>query len=210
MGLPVLIYGKSGSGKSTSLRNFETFVINVNNKSLPFRKKEGIVVTNCNEYAKIKTLLLKYIEKYPDRKSAVIDDSGYLMTEHFMRGHSGGKGNAIFELYNKLGDDFYDLIKFVIHQLPNDFIVYLVMHEDKNDLGDIKPKTIGRMLDEKVCIEGMFTIALRALKLDGKYLFATQTDGLDVTKTPLDMFDEEYIDNDLAVVDKTIREYYQF
>jgi hypothetical protein len=82
------------------------------------------------------------------------------------------------------------------------------MHEDKNEFGEIKPKTIGKMLDEKVCIEGLFTIVLRAECKDGNYIFHTKTDGLDVTKTPIDMFSEEEIDNDLKAVDATIREYY--
>ena len=82
------------------------------------------------------------------------------------------------------------------------------MHEDKNDYGDIKPKTIGKMLDEKVCVEGLFTIALRAAKSNGKYIFYTQQTDLDVSKSPIGMFDDIEIDNDLKVVDKKIREYY--
>ena len=84
------------------------------------------------------------------------------------------------------------------------------MHEDKNEFGDIKPKTIGKMLDEKVCLEGLFTIVLRAECKDGRYIFHTKTDGFDVTKTPIGMFSEEEteIDNDLKVVDARIREYY--
>ena len=82
------------------------------------------------------------------------------------------------------------------------------MHEEKNEMGESKPKTIGKLLDDKVCVEGMFTIVLHALKLDGKYVFATSTDGLDVTKTPIGMFDSEYVDNDLNAITKTIRNYY--
>lgn len=82
----------------------------------------------------------------------VIDDAGYLITNHFMRGHStAGKGNGVFTLYNDLGDQFWKLIQFVISSLPEDKIVYFMMHEDKNDFGDVKPKTIGKLLDEKVC-----------------------------------------------------------
>lgn len=82
------------------------------------------------------------------------------------------------------------------------------MHEDKNEFGDIKPKTIGKLLDEKVCVEGLFTIVLRAECLNGEYIFHTKTDGSDVTKTPMGLFENETIPNDLKEVDKVIREYY--
>jgi hypothetical protein len=81
------------------------------------------------------------------------------------------------------------------------------MHEDISDTGKVKPRTIGKMLDDKVCIEGYFSIVLRAEKEKGKYIFRTNTDGLSVTKSPMGMF-EEIIDNDLLEIDKTIRNYY--
>ncbi len=203
MGIPVLITGKSGSGKSSSLYNFpEAGVINVLGKPLPFRNPPKTIVTD--DYNVVKSALNKC-----KAKSIVIDDSGYLMTNQFMSGHSNqGAGNAIFGFYNDLGDKFWGLIQFVIKSLPEDKIVYFMMHEEKNDFGDIKPKTIGKMLDEKVCIEGMFTIALRAMISCGKYIFKTNSDGTDVCKTPVGMFESLEIDNDLKVVDKTIRDYY--
>jgi hypothetical protein len=204
MGLPILILGKSGSGKSTSLRNFkenEVGIINVLGKQFPF--KNNLKYIKTDDYAKVKGLLLQ-----SKVDSLVLDDAGYLITNQFMRGHASGKGGQIFELYNSLGDNFWQLIQFIIHELPNHKIVYLMMHEDKNDAGDIKPKTIGKMLDDKVCVEGMFTIVLRALKDDGKYVFSTQSNGFDVTKTPIGMFETEKIDNDLKHVDEVIRKYY--
>lgn len=203
MGLPILILGRSGTGKSTSLRNFKSEdvgIINVLGKALPFRNSIKFAVTD--DYAKIKSVLLG-----AKVNTLVVDDAGYLITNQFMRGHSGGKGNAIFELYNSLADNFWNLIQFIMHQLPPEKIVYLMMHEEKNEFGDVKPKTIGKMLDEKVSVEGMFTIVLRAVKEDGKYLFRTQTDGLDVTKSPIGLF-AATIDNDLSFVDEKIREFY--
>lgn len=206
MGIPVLLLGKSGSGKSASLRNFqpgEVGIINVLGKPLPFKGKLPSVVTDnydmvYNVIAKSKT------------DSVVIDDSGYLMTNQFMRGHaSTGAGNAIFSFYNDLGDRFWSLVRFVVEQTPENKIVYFIMHEDKNDFGDIKPKTIGKMLDEKVCVEGMFTIVIRSVLSNGKHVFKTQTDGFDVCKTPIGMFENAEIDNDLKLVDTTIREYYE-
>lgn len=205
MGLPVLIIGKSGVGKSTSFRNFkekELGIVNVLGKPLPFKNDFKSIITD--DYGKIKQALLK-----SEVNSLVIDDAGYLITNQFMRGHSGGKGSNIFDLYNQMGDDFWALIRFIADQLPENKIVYILMHEDKSDYGDIKPKTIGKMLDDKVCVEGMFTIVLRALKHDGKYMFRTQSDGFDVSKTPIDMFENELIENDLKTVDNKIREYYK-
>lgn len=209
MAIPVLIMGRSGSGKSASLRTLKetTFVVNVNNKTLPFKQNENLKVMACSDYLKIKSLLNAAHEK--DIKVAVIDDAGYLMTSKFMAGHRQAKGNSQFDLYNEIADNFYSLIKFIADDLPGDMIVYVVMHEDKNDMGESKPKTIGKLLDDKVCVEGMFTIVLHSMKLDGKYVFATNTDGLDVTKSPIGMFDKTYIDNDLQYVTEQIREYYR-
>lgn len=205
MGIPVLIIGKSGSGKSASLRNFqpgEVGIVNVLGKPLPFRNKLQAVQTD--DYKKVYAAITK-----AKTDCIVIDDSGYLMTNQFMRGHSStGAGNAIFTFYNDLGDQFWHLVRYVVENLPPQRVVYFMMHEDKNDFGDVKPKTIGKMLDEKVCVEGMFTIVLRSMLVNGKHVFRTQTDGMDVCKTPIGMFDSGEIDNDLKVVDNAIREYY--
>lgn len=201
----VMLIGKSGSGKSASMRNFakdELALINVNKKPLPF--KGGFDSTlETKQYEPV----MKAIGQ-TQKKAIVIDDAGYLITDQFMRGHKENKGNSVFELYNSLADNFYTLIKHCLERVDNDKIVYFVMHEDKNDFGETKPKTIGKLLDEKVCLEGLFTIVLRAECVDGKYIFHTKTDGLDVTKSPIGMFDEEVIDNDLKEVDKKIREFY--
>ena len=209
MATPVLIMGRSGSGKSASLRNVKDkmLVINVNKKPLPFKNNENLVVTNCDEYLKIKAYLKAAYEK--GMKTAVVDDAGYLMTGKFMAGHRQAKGNSQFDLYNEIADNYYNLIKFIADELPEDMIVYVTMHEEKNDMGESKPKTIGKLLDDKVCVEGMFTIVLHAMKLDGKYVFATNTDGLDVTKSPIGMFSETYIDNDIQLVTESIRNYYK-
>ena len=204
MGVPVLIIGKSGTGKSRSMKSCvgkDFGVIRVLNKPLPFRGKiQGNV---CNDYEKIK----KAVKSPQWPKSIVIDDAGYLITGQFMDGHNTtGKGNAVFSLYNQMADDFYRLIQ-AITKAPEDRVVYVVMHEDTNEFGDIKPKTIGKLLDEKVCLEGMFTIVLRAVKGE-RYAFVTQSRDGAVSKAPDDMFPDVEIDNDLLYVDNTIREYY--
>lgn len=206
MGIPILIIGKSGSGKSTSLRNFtpeEVDIVNVEKKPLPFRNSHKTIDTD--RYMDVCNTILE--SKKP---SIVIDDAGYLITNHFMSGHSSsGAGNAIFSFYNEIADRFWGMINFIKKdKVPNNKIVYILMHEEQNDFGQIKPKTIGKLLDEKVCIEGMFTIVLRSVYHDGNYYFRTKTDGNDISKTPLGMFEDEEIENDLKAVDDVIREYY--
>lgn len=204
MGKICLIYGKSGSGKSRSLKNFaedEIYLVQTIDKDLPFRKKFKYVHQSDNV-----NRILAGLQKMPC-KVAVIDDAGYLMTNEFMRGHSAPKkGSSSFDLYNDIADNFWKLFSFVA-QLPQDVIVYIIMHESTNDYGDTKLRTIGKLLDEKVCLEGMVTIAIRCLTQGTRHYFRTQSDGTDISKSPEDMLPLE-MDNDLKAVDTAIREYY--
>lgn len=208
MGELVLVYGKSGSGKSRSMKFFaedEAFLVNVERKALPFRGHFKYVFESDN-IDRIKVGL----KKMPT-KVAVIDDAGYLITNQFMRGHSGGKkGASVFDLYNDLADSFWGLFKFIKDELPKDVIVYVMMHEDTADSGLTRLKTIGKLLDDKVCLEGMVTVCLRCMSNNGKHYFRTQTDGLDISKSPEDMFADLEIDNNLKAVDTAIRSYYHF
>lgn len=203
MGIPVLIVGRSGSGKSTSLRHCQDFaVFNVIGKPLPFKNPPKTLCTD--NYGTIVKGLAKC-----KAKSIVIDDAGYLMTNQFMRGHSAtGTGNQIYSFYNSVADQFWSLLE-NIKALPPDKIVYVMMHTDADDSGNMKPKTIGKLLDEKVCIEGMCTVVLRSVYEDGRYVFLTnKQDDKCLEKSPIDMFADTAIDNDLKMVDNTIREYF--
>lgn len=207
MAIAVLIIGKSGSGKSASMRNCvgdpDWNIIKVLNKPLPFPGK--IPGWTTDDYQMVCKCLAS-----SKAHSIVIDDAGYLITNMFMKGHSStGAGNAVFAFYNQVGDHFWNLIQYIQNSLPDDKIVYLMMHEDKNDFGDVKPKTIGKILDEKVCVEGMFTIVLRCIEEGGKHLFVTQAADGAVSKSPAGMFAELKINNDLKAVDDRIREYWE-
>lgn len=206
MGECVFIYGKSGSGKSRSLINFgedEIFLVNTIGKRLPFRSKFKYEI-KTDDFGKIANGLRKM-----PTKTAVIDDSGYLMTNAFMRGHSAPKsGSSTFDLYNDIADSFWSLITVIKNELPDDVIVYMIMHEDTTDYGETKLRTIGKLLSEKVCIEGMSTVVLRCVVRDGKHLFITQSDGNDISKSPEGMFELE-IENDLKFVDDSIRSYWR-
>jgi len=199
MGIPVLILGESGSGKSTSLRNFEPEeigVFNVASKPLPFRKQ--LPTINGATYGKI----LKALGS-PTKKSYAIDDSQYLLAfEFFDRAKETG--------YNKFTDialNFRNLIQFVITQTPPDCIVYFLHHTEATGEGTLKAKTIGKMLDEKLTVEGLFSIVLLCQSGKDKHVFITQSEGYSTAKSPMEMFPTE-IENDLKLVDETIRSYW--
>lgn len=197
--VPVLLIGKSGSGKSTSLRNFkkeEIAVANVLGKPLPF--KTDIEAPKVDDY----NVILQAIEK-TNKKVIVIDDAGYLITNEFMA-KSSIKG---YDKYNDIANNYWNLIN-GIKNIKGGKTVYLIMHEDEDELGNIKPKTIGKLLDDKCNIQGIFTICLRSAYENGKYIFKLKTNGQDCVKTPLGMFEEDEIENDLKYVDSKIREYY--
>lgn len=202
----ILIYGKSGSGKTRSLCNFaedEIFYVNVTGKRPPFRKKFKYEFKSADV-----EMIKKGLSKMPC-KTAVIDDSTYIMTNRFMAGHSKPKsGSSSFDLYNDIADEFFGLLNYIKTQLPDDVLVYIIMHEDTNDYGDTKLRTIGKLLDQKVCIEGMATTVLRCVTQDKEHYFLTRTDGSDITKSPEGMFEDEKIPNDLKLVTDKIREYY--
>ena len=208
MGIPVIIYGKSGSGKTTSLRNFgkdEILYVNVEKKALPFRGNFTYHMASENPITIIEQL--KRLGKDIPCKSAVIDDITYIMVNNFMRRHRDMKGNKQFDLYNDIGDFIWNIFE-AVRALPNDIIVYIVMHEETNDYGTTKIRTIGSLLDNKVVPEGIVTICLRAMTTKNGHVFKTCTDGSDITKSPMEMFDEEEVPNDLKAINGIIREYY--
>ena len=201
MGIPVLILGESGSGKSCSLRNFnkeDLVIYNVAGKPLPF-KKHFNVADNVT-YNQIEINMKK-----GNFKSYVIDDSQYLMAfESFNRAKETGWNKNI-----DLASNFKNLIQCAIKETPKDTIVYFLHHTETTETGKIKAKTLGKMLDNQLTLEGLFSIVLLC-KTDGQeHYFETQSDGYTTCKSPMGMFDLK-IDNDLKLVDTTIREYYGF
>ena len=177
-------------------------MVNVIGKPLPFPGRFRYCIKSDN-YNTIKNGL----KKMPSR-IAVLDDAGYLLTNTFMRGHSAPKsGSSSFDLYNDIADAFWGLLRFIQDELPEDVIVYLLMHEATSDYGETKLRTIGKLLDEKVCVEGMVSIALRCMVEGDRHYFRTQSSGMDINKSPEGMFEAE-IENDLKAVDTRIREYW--
>lgn len=214
----VLILGESGTGKSTSLRELnpaETFIINVVNKPLPFRGSKLKYTrfsseTNAgNSYATDSPVTIRKLIGYinnnmPHIKTLIIDDFGYTISNAFMR-KATQKG---YEKFSELGADTFQILD-CIADLREDLCAVVIMHTDIDTNGKYKPRTIGKMIDQYICIEGKFTIVLHALVNDGNYQFLTNNDGQHMAKSPLGMFSEQYIDNDLNYVLQQITDYNQ-
>lgn len=200
MGIPVLVLGESGSGKSTSLRNFdveEVGIFNVAGKPLPFRKK--LNKKDNATYANILSVL-----KNPGLKKYVIDDSQYLMAfESFDHAKETGYGK-----FTNMALNFKNLIDFVIKGTPEDVIVYFLHHTEVGDNGKLKAKTLGKMLDNQLTVEGLFSIVLLCSVEGSEHFFITNSDGSNPAKSPMEMF-EMKIPNDLKAVDDAIREYWE-
>ena len=202
MGIPVMIMGESGSGKSCSLRNFdpnEVGIFNVASKPLPFRKKMRML--NDSKYQEIMAVLVQN-----KSKCYVIDDAQYLMAfSLFDRANEVG-----YKKFTDVAVDFYNLVQTVIKLTSDDTIVYFLQHIERDDAGRIKAKTAGKMLDNQLTLEGLFSIVLLCEAKGEEHYFITQSDGTNTAKSPMGLFDTVKIDNDLKLVDDTIRKYYEF
>ena len=199
MGIPVLILGESGSGKTFAIKNMnpdEVGIFLVEKPRLPFRKQ-----FRCKQNATYFDIQKALAD--PKLKQYVIDDSQYLLVnEFFDRASETG-----YQKFTDMALNFRNLIHFVINKAPEDVIVYFLHHTETDSNGKVKAKTIGRMLDEKLTVEGLFDVVLRTeIDTEGHW-FRTQSTGYDTVKSPEEMFPDK-IPNDLALVDKTIREYY--
>lgn len=202
MGVSVLVIGVSGTGKSASLRNFKPDDIglaNVAGKPLPFKGKFNKTL-NSDDYTKIE----KFLED-TGKLPVVIDDAQYLMGNEFMR-RALEKG---YDKFTELAKNFFELLTF-IQSLPDEKIVYLLGHIERDQDGNEKFKTMGKMIDQCINVEGTCTIVLKTCVSDGRYTFLTQNSGHDTVKSPMGMFPSLAIENDLKYVDEKIRNYYEF
>lgn len=202
MATVTLILGKSGSGKSASMRNFnpaDVALIQVIKKPLPFRDSKVWKPYVTDDWNKVIGAT-----RQTKRKVIVIDDFQYILANEFMR-RSEEKG---FDKFTEIGRHTWNIFEAMLH-LPDDVRVYILSHTEETDAGQIKMKTIGKMLDEKITLEGMVTIVLRSVVQDGQHLFSTRNNGSDTTKAPMGMFEDPMVENDLAAVDAAICAYYE-
>jgi hypothetical protein len=212
-----LIIGESGTGKSTSIRNLdpsETFIINVLNKPLPFKgyKKSYTLVSadgslgnyySSDKYSNIEIVIKKINAKRLEIKTLIIDDFQYLMSSEFMdRALERG-----YDKFSEIGKHAYDLLK-LLPTFREDLDIFILTHSECNESGKMKIKTIGKMLDEKIVIEGMYAMVLQTELINGTYNFITQGDARHIAKSPLGMFDQRNIPNDLSFVKQKMSAYY--
>ena len=212
-----LIIGESGTGKSTSLTNLdpkETFIINVLDKPLPFRgyKKNYVRINTdgsegnyyaSDDYNKIMRVIKLVNEKRPDIKNLIIDDWQYTMCNEFMRRAT----ETGFTKFTEIGQHAWLIIRSLV-DCREDLYCFVLSHSDTDANGKYKCKSIGKMLDEKITIEGMFTIVLHTQVMDGQYRPLTQNDGSHIAKSPQGMFEDRYIANDLSFVKDQMNVYY--
>lgn len=197
----VMVIGQSGTGKSTSLRNFkkgEASIINVSKKPLPFPCE--LPVANVGSYDTIKKLM-----KNSQSPAIIIDDCTYLIVNEYMS-QADIKG---YDKYTNMAKNFWEFLNFIINELPDNKIVYLLGHTEKGEDGREHFKTVGKMLDNTVVCEGYCTVVLKTIVEDGKYYFSTHNNGYDTVKTPLGMFEADRIDNDLKAVDLCMRTFFK-
>jgi hypothetical protein len=207
-----LIIGESGTGKSTSIRNLNpesTFILNILDKPLPFKGyKKHFNVEKKNYFASDDySQLLAYIKAVNDRRpevtTLIIDDFQYLLANEFMR-RSSEKG---YDRFTDIGKHAWDVIK-ALTETREDLYCFVLSHSDSDATGRMKCKTIGKMLDDKITLEGMFTMVFHSMLVDGEYKFLTQNNGIHMAKTPMGMFEDKLIANDLSFVIEKMNNYF--
>lgn len=212
----IMVLGESGTGKSTSIENLdenETFIIQAVDKPLPFRgfkkryplwSKENPEGRRCvNDRADVIIKILDSIGKKDEIKNIIIDDSQYIIANEFLR-RAKEKG---YEKFTEMGQNFFNLIDKAT-SMREDLNIIFLHHVEILDSGRKKAKTIGKLIDDKIGVEGRFTIVLATEIEDGVYYFRTQNDGNDTCKSPKGMFSELRIPNDLKYVVDKAKEYF--
>ena len=202
MGIAVLILGESGSGKSASMRNFtesDVRILNVASKPFPFRNVNKLKKADKATYSMIKGAVSS-----GKSLSYVVDDAQYLMAfESFEKANETG-----YSKFTNMAKNYEEMLRYIQEETTPDTIVYIMQHIETDENSKVKAKTLGKMLDQQLTIEGLFTIVLLCKADRNKHYFVTQSDGTNPCKSPMGMFDEIEIDNDLKLVDDAIREYY--
>lgn len=210
MSYATLVLGESGTGKTCSLRNLDqknTLLIQPVRKPLPFRstgwkeikqKGDGNNILVCsNPQAIINCMHASPFDVI------VVDDWQYILASMYMAARNV-KG---FDKFTEIGGAGFDIAK-AASELGENKRVYVLAHTTSDEFGNTRIKTLGKLLDDKIVVEGMFTTVLRTHVENGRYLFSTQNSGSDTVKSPMGMFSEQYIENDLAAIDRVICDYY--
>lgn len=208
----ILILGEPGTGKSSSVRNLdpaETVLINVNDQSLPFRGSRKMYNAEAKNYKtsdhhlKINKWLRYVSEEMEHIKTIVIDDAQYIMANEYMRRSS----ETGWIKYSEIAYNFWTILK-CASDLRDGLNIYFLSHSEEDERGFFKAKTIGKVLNDKIRIEGMFPMILHSIVQDGQYRFYTNIETCYLGKSPMGMFEDKLIDNDLVLVNSKIEEYF--
>lgn len=204
-----MILGQSGTGKSTSLRNMDpaqTLLIQVIAKPLPFRSKEWkLVKDGGNIIVSADSAQIVAAMQKTTRPIIVIDDFQYLLVTEFMaRAHETG-----YTKFSEMARHYWDVLK-MASELAQHKRVYMLSHTETNEAGQTQAKLIGKMLAEKIVVEGMVTIVLGTHVINGQHVFSTKNSGSNTVKVPIDLVpdDAEHIPNDLSAFDQFVVAYY--
>lgn len=212
MSTTTLILGPSGSGKSTSLRNLNpdsTYIFGILDKPLPFRgyrKKYSQEKKNyhvSDDYRTLLTYIKAINERRPEITTLIVDDFQYLLAHEFMNRVS----ERGYDKYSELAFHAWSVIK-ALTETRDDLHCFVLTHSDTDQNGNMKIKTIGRLLEDKIALEGMFTCCLFSMVVDGEYKLLTNSDGIHLSKSPLGLFDTLHIDNDLQYVKEKMNDYF--
>lgn len=210
-----LILGQSGVGKSSSIRTLDptqTFIINILGKPLPFKganrnyRQEGLVSGNLFYSDKVEAIIntIRYINlKRKDIKNLIIDDFTYIMINDFMA-KAREKG---FEKFSIMAQNAWAVLD-ELAKCRSDLICFVINHSEEGDDGIVRFKTVGKLTDKMSGFEARATVVLHAFVIDGEYKFLTQNDGVHLAKSPLGMFSDLYIPNDLEMIRTTIDDYF--
>lgn len=216
MSIATMILGQSGTGKTASLRNLDpahTLLIQAVKKPLPFRAAGWSTYSKDNLQGNVfvtdQAATIVKLMHATKRDVIVLDDFQYILANEFMRRVLDKEtGNAAFAKYNEIAHAAWSILT-EAGLLADNKRVYILGHTQEDESGHVKAKTIGKLLDEKITVEGLLTIVLRTKVINGQYLFTTQNNGVDTVKSPMGLFESDQIDNDLAAVDAAITDYYQ-
>ena len=209
MSIATLILGQSGTGKSTSLRNLnpsDVLLIQSIRKPLPFKSKDWKTLTGegGSIYVSDNAEQIIKVMKKCTRPIIILDDMQYIMANEYMRRAQ----ETGFSKFTEIGKKTWDIFN-AASQLDDNKRVYILSHTEENDQGKTKIKTIGKMLDEKITLEGMVTVCMQTAIINDQYVFMTRNNGNNTVKTPIDMFDSEHIPNDLSMVDQAICNFFE-
>lgn len=213
MSISTVILGESGTGKTASIRNLnpkDVLLIQAVKKPLPFKAdgwkywRKGMTEDEWNIYVSDNHENILKVMNKTNKKIIIIDDFQYVMANEFMR-RSDERG---FDKFTDIGKHAWEIFM-EANALPDDVRVYIFCHTQTSDQGEIRLKTIGKMLDEKITPEGLFTIVLRTFVSEGSYFFTTKNNGRDTVKAPIGLFGSDRIENDLNCIDQEIKNYYE-